>query len=83
MYRPSTKTGSGSPVVQLLGEVVTALQQQDPLAGRRERVRQGAAARTGSDNDDVELVRHSASRMAQLLLSRLTTRACSGVIRAG
>jgi hypothetical protein len=41
------------PVLRLAGQVSAALQQKDALAGRREPVRERAAARPGADDDYV------------------------------
>jgi hypothetical protein len=43
----------GEPVRRLARQPVATLQQQDPLARRRQAPRQGAASRTGADDDDV------------------------------
>src|SRR6476469_8105862 len=43
----------GVPVVTLTGEVVASLEQQDPLAGRRQLPGERAAARATADDDDV------------------------------
>ena len=43
----------GEPVGGLAGEPVAPLEQQDPLPGRCQVAREGAAACPGSDDDDV------------------------------
>ena len=43
----------GVPVLELPGQVAAALEQQDPLARRREAVRERAAARAAADDDHV------------------------------
>jgi hypothetical protein len=48
------------PVLELSREVAAALEQQDPLAGRREAVRERAAAGAAADDDHV-VVLHSFS----------------------
>ena len=47
-----------APVVLLAADVVAALEQQDPLAGRGEVIGERAAARAGADDDHV-VVRHA------------------------
>ena len=42
-----------TPVVRLPRHIVATLEQQDPLAGGRQPVEQGAAPRAGPDDDDV------------------------------
>ena len=49
--------GAGAPVVLLAGHVVSALQQQDALAGRGQAVGQRATARPCPDDDHVIVVR--------------------------
>jgi hypothetical protein len=44
------------PVLPLARQEIAALQQQDARAGRREGVRKRAAARAGSNDDDVVAV---------------------------
>jgi hypothetical protein len=46
------------PVLGLAREVAAALQQQEPLAGRREAVRQRAPARSRPDDDHVVVLAH-------------------------
>src|SRR5919108_6045091 len=41
------------PVLRLAGQVAAPLEQQDPLAGRRQLVREGAPAGAGADDDRV------------------------------
>src|ERR687888_1629451 len=50
--------GPRAPVVLLTWHVVAALEQQDPLARRREVIGEGAAAGTGAD-DDYVVMRHT------------------------
>src|SRR5258705_12149466 len=53
--------GLGAPVVLLPRHVVPALEEQDPLAGRREPMAQRSAARSGADDDDVVVGAHARS----------------------
>jgi hypothetical protein len=46
------------PVLGFARQVATAFEQQDPLAGRGEPVRERAAAGAGADDDDVVMVAH-------------------------
>ncbi len=48
----------GLPVLRFPGQPVAALQQQDPLARRRQVPGEGTAAGSGTDDDDVVPVRH-------------------------
>ena len=52
----------GRPVLRLAREPVAALEQQDPLAGRREVAGERAAARAGADDDHVVAVHWSLLR---------------------
>ena len=78
--RPVDEHRPRVPVPQFPGEECAALQQQDPLPGRRERVRQRAAARAGPDHDDVEVLRHDILPVKLQFVPRALTRAqrCSG-----
>ena len=49
----------GLPVLELPREVATALEQEDLLAGRREAVRERAAARAAADDDHVVVLHRS------------------------
>src|SRR5262249_17933147 len=49
----------GTPVGVFLRHEVAALDDEQPRAGRSERVRDGAATRPAPDDDDVVRVRHS------------------------
>ena len=48
----------GIPVLQLPGQEIPALQQQDPLPRRRQGVGQGAPARAGPNDDHVIVLTH-------------------------
>ena len=52
----------GVPVLRLAREVAAALEQQDPLARRRQPVRQRAAARAGADDDHVVVLHGSSAQ---------------------
>ena len=65
----------GKPVLRLAREPVAALQQQDPLARRRQVPCERAAAGTGSDDDHV-VVSH---RSVLLVRSLTTSRAAASI----
>jgi hypothetical protein len=54
----------GFPVVAFAGQIVAAFEEEDPFSGGGQPVGEGAAARTGADDDDVVMpfVGHSGHR---------------------
>ena len=67
---PVNEHVAGVPVAQLLGQKVTAFQQQDPLARRGKGVRKRAPASPAPDHDDVELVGHDIPPWTRTCFSR-------------
>ena len=63
----------GIPVRLLARNIVTTLEDQDPLSGRSQMVGERSSARTGSDDDYVIMSTHDANPpLAQQKMQRLS-----------
>src|SRR3989454_7254737 len=62
--------GPRIPVVLLAGHVITALEDEDLLARRREGIRERAASGAGADDRDVVAGRHVLSSVTELGIER-------------